>query len=358
MEDTKHAFRKWLHNIVKKWSGLLIIVMIFLSLFVGGMRFNVYISFLLAVLDTLFIAAVYLFFDYFFKRNKFFKSYTSQIVVIILCLIALPFLFLLLELVVSKQFFSYLPTDFSRYTQHFIAFRFLKNMVLTLGAFSIVQFNYSRMQKEKAIQFAIEKEHLRFQLLKAQVNPHFLFNALNNIYALAYTKDEKTPDAVSKLADMLRYVIDVINMSSVQLNKEIDYIRNYLDFQLMRLGKQVDIQFEVDVDNLHQFIAPMILQPYIENCFNHGDISTNPEGYVHIALHVKAKKLNFTLSNSKGIAHYASSNQHSGLGELNVEQRLQLFYKDAFTLIIEEEDTHYRVTLNIDLNMKINDAKQ
>jgi sensor histidine kinase YesM len=356
VKDITHVFRKWLYNITNKWLVFLVLV-VFLLLFVGGMRFNVYISLLLATFDSLFILAIYFFFSYFLKKN-YFKNSVLQIIAFILCLLILPFLILFLELVMSKLIFPYLPKDVSGYPHYVIVFRFLKNVILTLGAFSIAQFNYLRMQEMKVAKFAIEKEHLRFQFLKAQVNPHFLFNALNNIYALTYTKDDNAPYAVLKLADMLRYVIDVFDTYNVSLNKEIDYIRNYLDFQLMRLNKQADIRFEVDVDNIHQPITPMILQPYIENCFNHGDISTNPKGYIHIALHVRAQKLNFTLSNSKGIQHYASSNQRNGVGKLNVEQRLQLFYKDAFTLIVEEEDTKYSVTLNIDLNIKINDAKQ
>jgi LytS/YehU family sensor histidine kinase len=326
---------------------------------VGGMRFNVYVSLLLATLNSLFIAAVYLCSHAFLKKKSFFKSTVFQIIAITVCLILLSFLITFLEIITSELFFKHFVNSFpEKAMRHIIFFRFVKNMVLTLAAFSAAQFNYSRIQEEKTAQMALEKEYIRLQFLKAQVNPHFLFNALNNIYALAYTKDDKAPDAVMKLADMLRHVIDMSNSDKVQLSREISYIRTYLDFHVMRLGEQADIRFEVDVDNPHQFIAPMILQPYIENCFNHGDISTNPQGYVHITLHVRDEKLKFTLSNTKGVAHYDLLNQQSKLGELNVEERLQFFYTDAFTLSIKEEDNLYNVILHIDLNRKTKDAKQ
>jgi len=358
MKERKSIYKEWLYATLKKRSIIIVSIIVFLLLFLGGMRFNIYISFLFAALDSLFMVIAYLFFYRLLKQKKKIKKAFLYITTIILCLLLFSFFITFLELLIPKLFFSHFIESVSKETLHHIfVFRFVKNMLLMVGVFSMVQYNYLRIQEQKNAQMSIEKEHIRFQFLKAQINSHFLFNALNNIYSLAYTKDEKTPDAVIKLADMLRYVIDMSSSDKIQLNREINYIKSYLDFQMMRLETQPDIKFDVDVDNVHQFIAPMILQPYIENCFTHGDIATNPNGYVHITLHVKNGKLKFTLSNSKEATHYKPFKQQVGLGKSNVEERLHYFYTNAFTLSIQEEETFYSVMLYIDLNRIITDEK-
>jgi hypothetical protein len=175
MKEHKSTFLEWLYNIFKKHSILAVSIIVFLLLFVGGMRFNIYISLLFATLDSLFIAAAYLFFYALLKRKNFFKNVTLHIIAIILCLILLSFLITFLELITSKLFFNRLIESIPEEAiHHILLFRFVKNMVLSLGTFSVAQFNYSHIQEEKATQMVIEKELIRFQFLKTQVNPHFL----------------------------------------------------------------------------------------------------------------------------------------------------------------------------------------
>jgi sensor histidine kinase YesM len=195
----------------------------------------------------------------------------------------------------------------------------------------------------------IEKEKLTAELnfLKAQVNPHFLFNTLNNLYYLAYSKSENTTEVIEKLSLMMRYMIYDSNYPKVQLSKEIDYMKNYISLEKMRLSEKVDIQFTVEGDSDSIRITPLILLTFLENAFKHGVTNTSKESWIKACLKFTPKELHFKVANSKPPASKAE--EKSGIGLQNVKRRLELSYPGKHRLEMSESAQEYSVQLDLTL---------
>lgn len=193
-----------------------------------------------------------------------------------------------------------------------------------------------------------EKLGTEIKLLKAQINPHFIFNALNNIYSLAYTKSEMAPESILKLSEMLRYVFYDCSNDVVKLGAEIEYISNFIAFQQMKSEHEQSINFDnlkarKDID-----IAPMLFITFIENAFKYSKIEEYKEAYVNVDLNSDKKHLNFVIENS--IPPQGKSLAGNGLGINNVKQRLDLLYPNKYDLVLIENETTYTVNLKIELS--------
>jgi len=206
------------------------------------------------------------------------------------------------------------------------------------------------LTERKRLEDEAREQHMQNELkyLKAQINPHFLFNSLNCIYSLTMTQDEQAPDSVLKLSEMLRYVIDDCAQDEVPIAKEINYINNYLDFQRIRMEHARDITFETEVDDSTFPIPPMIFQPMIENCFKHSRIVDHAEGFVHIHLKQEPHRLSFYTENSiSQLPYKGNDNERIGIGLQNVEQRLRLIFGNKVTFEKEETDNIFKIALCI-----------
>jgi two-component system LytT family sensor kinase len=207
-----------------------------------------------------------------------------------------------------------------------------------------------RIQRErKELQTKTMQSELRF--LKSQINPHFLFNTLNNLYALTLKKSDKAPEIVIKLSEMMRYMLYECNEKQVALEKEVNYLRNYLDLESLRQGKDVEISFEVKGDIKEQQIAPLLFITFLENSFKHGLSHHINHGFVHILLTVERKHLEFTIENSKP-EHLQQPERRrvGGIGLVNVRRRLNLLYPGQHDLHISESPHSYAVTLSLELD--------
>lgn len=198
---------------------------------------------------------------------------------------------------------------------------------------------------------ALQKENLQLELkaLKAQVNPHFLFNTLNNIYALALQKSEETPGMLLKLSSMMRYLLYECNVPQVALEKEVQFINDYIELEKIRHGKNVRIHFSHSGNAGDSEIAPLLLIPFIENSFKHGVNAQIGKGWVDIALNTADKKLSLSVVNSMMDNHNGFPHA-KGIGLENVKKRLDLLYPGKHTLNIEPKDEKFSVSLAIDLN--------
>jgi len=198
---------------------------------------------------------------------------------------------------------------------------------------------------------ALQKENLQLELkaLKAQVNPHFLFNTLNNIYALALQKSEQTPGMLLKLSSMMRYLLYECNVPQVALQKEIQFINNYIELEKIRHNKNVQINFSLSGNAANSEIAPLLLIPFIENSFKHGVNASIGKGWVDINLSAMEEKISLSVVNSMAGNHVNGSAQ-KGIGLENVKKRLQLLYPGKNMLNLEEEKEKYSVNLDINLN--------
>jgi two-component system, LytTR family, sensor histidine kinase AlgZ len=198
----------------------------------------------------------------------------------------------------------------------------------------------------------IENERLSAELnfLKAQINPHFLFNTLNNLYYLAFTQSPNTTEVIEKLSQMMRYMIYDSNHNRVLLQKEIDYMQNYISLERLRLNNHIPIKFELEGNPDGVFIAPLIFITFLENAFKHGVSNNNPQAWINICIRIQGKACTYTVENSKLPLASASALEKSGIGLLNVRRRLELSYPGQFDLQVQDQDDRYYVQLKLNLN--------
>ncbi len=218
---------------------------------------------------------------------------------------------------------------------------FLLTFVVGLGSNIVNQWFSAEEKKEE-----ITKQQLQTELsfLKSQVNPHFLFNSLNSIYSLSLANSQQTAYAVMKLSRIMRYTLEDANNNTVSLSQEIEFIKNYIEMQKIRLTENVYIKFitEGDTDNIH--IAPLLLIPFIENAFKYG-ISTHHESVICASIIVADKQITFSCTNT--IFPNLQKNKGTGTGISNTTRRLELLYPGKHKLTIAESPDKYNVTLAI-----------
>lgn len=194
-----------------------------------------------------------------------------------------------------------------------------------------------------------EKEKLNAELLylKAQINPHFLFNTLNSIYSLAIQKADTTPEAVQKLSSMMRYILTEANNNFVPLEKEIDYIKNYIDLQKLRFGSEVKLNYSIWGNPSNKSIAPLILISFIENAFKYG-MNAAEDTNIKIVINMYEKRVEMLVINNK-VTVAVSEESRNGIGIENTRSRLELLYPYAHELVITEDEKQFTVKLNIEL---------
>lgn len=182
--------------------------------------------------------------------------------------------------------------------------------------------------------------------LKAQINPHFLFNNLNTIYSMASQKDERTPETILKLSDFLRYILYDTAGETIPLQKEVEIIETYISLQKERINSEItSVEFEPKGDFSEVKIAPLLLLPLVENCFKHG--IGKSKGKIKIQIELEDKNLRFCTFNT--VALRETSNENGGIGIANVEKRLNLIYPDQHSFEFQEEDGIFKLEMRIQL---------
>ncbi len=246
------------------------------------------------------------------------------------------------------------PADFPKayYQQNDINLRWLiRNLpplLISLFGSSLVSLSRFAAEKEKAV-IKLEKANLETEIkfLKSQINPHFLFNSLHNIYGLAILQSERTADQILKLSDILRYMLYDSNEEKVPLTREIEYLRNYIELAQLKDSRGMDISFEVGEGYQGFRVAPLLFIPFVENAFKHSHIEVLENGYIHISLNTKGERLFFNVNNSKPLGEY-SKDKVGGIGLRNIQQRLDLLYPQKHHLHIEETENAFKVQLELD----------
>lgn len=185
-------------------------------------------------------------------------------------------------------------------------------------------------------------------LLKRQLHPHFLFNTLNNIYSLSLNNSKRTTQSILMLSDLLEYLVYRSEEKNVPLTDEIKLAKNYIALEKLRFGKQLEVNFEAHKVN-HVKTAPLLLLPFIENCFKHG--GKNEKGTFWIQIKIKGfdHRLLFSIKNSKP-AQKSTEYKKSGVGLKNIRSRLDLLYENRYKLEIADSVNHYAVSLMLDLS--------
>ena len=200
--------------------------------------------------------------------------------------------------------------------------------------------------EQRTKEIANEKLKAELSFLKAQINPHFLFNTLNNIYALATAQSEQTAAAIMKLSSIMRYVLTEARNDLVPLEKEILFTSHYIELQKMRLTDKTIVDFSIRGEPLGHQIAPLLLLPFVENAFKYG-ISTRERSPINILLEIQKDSLNFKICNQKHINTTLRVSDNTGIGISNTKRRLDLFYEDRYSLEIHDKANEFSVHLKI-----------
>ena len=278
-----------------------------------------------------------------YLNDKNFLTYCGLLLVSVLILTPIK-IFILYFL------FSPFPEIQQKLITHQYWYFFFTFMIAGSSTIFKIVTDWVRYQRDRReLQTQTMQSELRF--LKSQINPHFLFNTLNNLYALTLKKSDKAPEIVIKLSEMMRYMLYECNERRVSLSKEVNYIRNYLDLERLRQGENVEIKFEITGKMNDQKIAPLMFIPFLENSFKHGLNNHLSTGFVTINLNVEEKRIQFDIENSKAESLPATEHRRSGgIGLVNVRRRLNLLYPDHYQLEIRDNPKSYGVFLNLDLD--------
>lgn len=218
----------------------------------------------------------------------------------------------------------------------------------------VISSQWVRNAREKQ-ELKTEQIQTELKFLKSQINPHFLFNILNSLYALTLKKSDMAPTMVIKLSEMMRYMLYECNEKRVPLEKEINYLRNYLDLEKLRIGNKMDVELNVNGELEGKYIAPLIFINFVENSFKHGGISGNKsKGHVTLDISVEEEEIRFNLENSKPlrIGETKSMKAIGGIGLKNVKNRLDLVYANNYKINIREDDDIYSIDLALQLDNK------
>lgn len=261
----------------------------------------------------------------------------------------------LIALVINVLGYAFADNLFHPHEQNFWL-EFVSHSLTYIG-FGIVFFAMYAIKKGYKKQQEInlltqQKQQAEIRALKAQVNPHFLFNTLNTIYANALKKDDKTPELILKLSDGFRYMLDEGQKEYVSIQQEIQHLKDYVHLQEERLAKKVAVHFSEEINEPGQQIAPLLCIGFIENAFKYTSILKGDSHTIEIDIQLKNNLFTFSCKNpysKKAIEEIDVDWKESGIGIKNTKERLQLLYPQKHSLKVVEGESVFEVELNLEL---------
>lgn len=286
---------------------------------------------------------IYILFDKLLRQ----KLYFSYIIAVFMTVLLASLIWLLTTYSVNHNFFGNNRDPWEQ--QYFIPtlLSVSYTMAITMSLKMVKQW-YERERVTQNLERVNMETELKY--LKTQINPHFLFNSLNSLYALTLTKSDKAPELVLKLSEILRYVLYDGTEKWVSLEKEISYLKSYLDLEQIRNGDRLSIDFNIDGNVTGKQVAPMLFLTFLENSFKHGIQRKTSAGYVKVQMKVRGHELDFNIINSKpAVKQAATKDDVGGIGLENIRKRLQLLYPEKHSLTINDHSTEYAVNLHLNL---------
>ncbi len=230
-------------------------------------------------------------------------------------------------------------------------FDMLEGLIVVILTYALKYTLIAFITQNELLKVQKEKLQLELNALKAQIHPHFLFNTLNNLYSLTLKNSDKASEVVLKLSDIMRYVLYQSNHERVSLQKELDFISNYVELQKIRYHNRYDISLEVTGNPDEMMIAPLLFIDFTENAFKHGIDKRFSDGFVHIKFDITPKAIRFTSTNSIGNNEQQGIHQQdAGIGLSNVQKRLSILYPQQHELNITNDGELFSVDLHIQLS--------
>ncbi len=250
------------------------------------------------------------------------------------------------DLLVSQFFNDYYFISYHNTLE--IYFIFSLFFILTLLIKLAEDWVYLNQLENKALKIQNQQIENQLYYLKGQINPHFLFNSLNVLYSLAIDEKQSVTNAILQLSDILRYVIYDVDTGKISIQKEIELIKNYIQFEKNRHVNDSTIEFDYKVDNDLQ-IYPMLLLPLLENSFKHGMKSGVKNPYIDVKLTTKNNVLNFTISNNFKEITNPFLKDYKGIGLKNIQENLIIVYPNKHSFSLENNKNVFTVNLTINL---------
>ena len=217
---------------------------------------------------------------------------------------------------------------------------FITSIYALLIKFAIDWFDAQKLKAELETQ----NKASELALLRTQINPHFLFNTLNNIYSLVYMKSDEAPAAVMKLSSIMRYMLYDVNIEKVPLEKEIEYLQSFIELQKLRQKEQDFVEMIITGSPVGKTITPMLLIPFVENAFKHGSKTGSTPG-IRILLTITGEKTIFEVINDVKTGSAMQKDASAGIGLHNIQRRLELLYPGKHSLVITENANQFIVKL-------------
>lgn len=250
----------------------------------------------------------------------------------------------------------YLPNDNSRWIAFITSAKGLLltifDLFITLAAavtIKLLRMHYKSLEFEQEL--IREKLQSELNFLRAQTNPHFLFNTLNNLYVLARKKSDKTADAIMMLSKIMRFVLYECRAPRIAIGDEAKVIQDYIELEKLRYNKRLSVDYQENIDNSLTSIAPLLLLPFVENSFKHGAGGTTGDVDIHIHLSLNRQELSFSVRNTvdSDFEMPANGNNGSGIGLKNVHRQLDLLYPGQYQLFTGRENGFFKADLRIRL---------
>ena len=307
---------------------------VFTMSFVRGVPGNIFFTYSL----------VYLLIPRFLEKRKYFLFILFVVVSVILLQVFLHIHFLFPINRVSMNAVG-VPQAFVNLS----LVRGIGNPPLIFGLFlSLKTLKNWHVEQLKTLSLAKENTNAELQLLKAQVHPHFLFNTLNNIYSFTLNQSPQAASLVKKLANLLHYMIHECDQPLVLLERELKLLRDYTGLEKVRYGDRLDIDIKVEGDVKNKLVAPLLMIPFLENCFKHGASMMRGRQWIKVKIRIEVDRLHLELSNTKP-ADTGLIQTKSGIGLANARKRLELLYPGKHSLDILSTEDVYVVKLELEL---------
>ena len=225
---------------------------------------------------------------------------------------------------------------------------FKGTMVAAATVCSIRLIKHWHLKEKRSLELLKEKTEAQLQLLRAQVHPHFLFNTLNNIYSKAQNESPASAKMIMELSHMLRYVLDEGKLEQVLLENELQLLMDYINLEKTRYDDKLDIHLSLPSNTEDVYIAPLLLLPFVENCFQHGTSKMINNPWINLKIELNGTSLTMKLMNGKKDIQ-DTNDEHKGTGIANLKKRLEFLYRDKYDLRIIEDEEVFVVNLAIEL---------
>lgn len=348
--------KRWLTHLLF-WVGLFCLFTVMAALNTGTLRPHLItnFAFLPAQIPAAYVFNYYQLPQLLYKKKYLFFGLSLLVSIYVFSALGRISIVHIVEPLIRKDFVQESITEILSDTSYLFSVYFTSTYVCAF-IMMLIKAVKARFEEKQRLEL-LEKEKVTSELkfLKGQIQPHFLFNTLNNLYALTLSKSDLAPVVVLKLSDLLDFILYQSNQSSIPISKEIELIQGFIELETLRYGDKITIDFKYNTPDKNIQIPPLLLLPLVENAFKHGVSGSMEKATIKIDLQANKNFLNFEVYNTKTINVVPKIQEGKGIGTANLKRQLTLAYPDNHSLEIEETKGSYRVQLSVNLNTESND---